>query len=130
MTDEPMNLETATGQNVPLSDGLDRAVYDCETKLWQQYEAADYDQRLKRPCDRVIDYHYGDDWTPTTDWAQGGPIIERELIQIEPVFGGDWVANNANGDYWRGETPLVAAMKCYVGTTVSNAELTGRGPES
>ena len=53
------------------------------------------------------------EWKPSTDWAQGGPIIERE--KIATYLNGDdgWTAE----DGWKiatGETPLVAAMRCYV----------------
>ncbi len=49
----------------------------------------------------------------STDWAQGGPIIEREQIAL--YLGGDdeWMAD----DGWKratGPTPLVAAMRGYV----------------
>ncbi len=53
----------------------------------------------------------------STDWAQGGPIIERERISVRcwentptvhayvPQSGADWT---------EGPTPLIAAMRCYV----------------
>lgn len=31
-----------------------------------------------------------DFFAPTTDWSQGGPIIERERIGIEPVGNSQW----------------------------------------
>ena len=48
----------------------------------------------------------------STDWAQGGPIMERERIATAWHIT-RWVA-------WRGvvehpgPTPLIAAMRCYV----------------
>ena len=58
------------------------------------------------------------------DWAQGGPIIERELIRViaPTVRGVDWVARlkqklplSMNGWYEKyGPTPLIAAMRSYV----------------
>jgi hypothetical protein len=56
------------------------------------------------------------DWNYSTDWAQSGPIIERECIDLE------WTGiPNANffctiqGEYEaHGTTPLIAAMRCYV----------------
>ena len=63
----------------------------------------------------------------STDWAQGGPIIEREMIQItphcmvNPLHG--WAASyrsfDEDDDVYalfrkRGRTPLIAAMRCYV----------------
>lgn len=70
-------------------------------------------------------------YRPSTDWSQGGPIIEREQLSVEPIYtsGGldCWVAFGHNlrytdaGDYIQGSdnrqygpTPLVAAMRCYV----------------
>lgn len=54
-------------------------------------------------------------WTPSTDWKQAGPIIEREQI---------WLFWNGNGtctasvrehvSAFDGPTPLVAAMRAYV----------------
>jgi hypothetical protein len=60
----------------------------------------------------------------SSDWAQGGPIIEREKIQIVPVFGFlAWLARKMNderlpeGD---GFTPLIAAMRCYVASKLGD----------
>ena len=53
-------------------------------------------------------------WTPSTDWAQGGPIIEREKIQIKENGHGHWFAKIGKGKWLRGPTPLIAAMRCYV----------------
>lgn len=108
-------------------EALDRAVYHCEEKKWAERNQwfddtpDSYDCPLPRPSEFVYDYEYGDEWCPSINWSQAGPIIQREQIQIEPVFGGDWVATNAKGDHWRGNTPLVAAMHCYVGTMLPNA---------
>jgi hypothetical protein len=56
-------------------------------------------------------------YAPCEDWSQGGPIIEREFIKVDPRKG-QWEAtiwNEAtiqNSAY--GPTPLIAAMRCYV----------------
>ena len=58
----------------------------------------------------------------STDWAQGGPIIEREWIELTlntDPGGGEWVAQIADDvpDGYHaasGLTPLIAAMRCYV----------------
>ena len=54
----------------------------------------------------------------STDWAQGGPIIEREKISIRqwtnvpivhaymPVDDAEWASDGAS--------PLIAAMRCFV----------------
>ena len=60
---------------------------------------------------------------PSTDWAQGGPIIERERLQLITELGGEmWVCSSPKaveiGGYRKycfasGPTPLIAAMRCY-----------------
>lgn len=56
------------------------------------------------------------DWAPSTDWAQGGPIIEREHIEIrlhgkEP-FARIYGEPQRLGEF--GSTALIAAMRAYV----------------
>lgn len=51
-------------------------------------------------------------FNPSNDWAQAGPIIERERLAIWED-NGRWEAEAA--DSWgKGPTPLIAAMRCYV----------------
>ena len=60
----------------------------------------------------------------STDWAKGGPILEREGIQIAPMRLGDvweiksWHASRRNRGALacdqEAETPLIAAMRCFV----------------
>jgi hypothetical protein len=55
----------------------------------------------------------------STDWAQGGPIIERERINLEPfsnINGEQW---SADGE-WDSPTPLIAAMRCYVASKLGD----------
>ena len=68
------------------------------------------------------------DFTPSTDWAQGGPIIERECINLtyrHPSFTGLWTAFNDEWDDDKngvncGDTPLIAAMRCYVASKLGD----------
>lgn len=62
-----------------------------------------------------------DTWHPSTNWGQGGPIIEREKINTTHPNGlrGDndyWVATWKFGGFeeYLGPTLLIAAMRCYV----------------
>lgn len=57
--------------------------------------------------------HYSD-CRPSTDWSQGGPLIEREKIAID--FDHDvWNASKYDTNWYiSGPTPLIAAMRCYV----------------
>lgn len=74
-------------------------------------------------------------WIPTecysTDWAQGGPIIEREKIGIMRIENRQahqqWTAGEHDSDYpnrfWEvvcGPTPLIAAMRCYVASKMGD----------
>lgn len=54
-------------------------------------------------------------YEPSTNWAQGGPIIERECIDL--YQSGIWSAEIVKGEgviHAEGPTPLVAAMRCFV----------------
>jgi len=63
-------------------------------------------------------------YTPSTNWAQGGPIIERERISVEPCFDLKWVAirtESPNSAFEEeGSTSLVAAMRCYVASKMGD----------
>lgn len=56
----------------------------------------------------------------STDWAQGGPIIEREKIAID-CDGAQWVASaNDRPVCYAAKTPLIAAMRCYVASKLGD----------
>ena len=69
------------------------------------------------------------DWRGTyraaysTDWNQGGPIIEREKIGVF-MLDGVWSARcqykGAIVVYAEGPTPLIAAMRCYVASKLGD----------
>lgn len=60
----------------------------------------------------------------STNWAQGGPIIQREKISIRqwanghivhaymPIDGAEWSSD--------GDSPLIAAMRCYVASNLGD----------
>jgi hypothetical protein len=71
----------------------------------------------------------GQSFCPSTDWAQAGPIIERE--RIGPLWLGDgadrdWIAAaksrclGVNPEFAYGPTLLTAAMRCYVASKLGN----------
>ena len=66
----------------------------------------------------------GQEFPPTnhsTDWALGGSIIEREKIQLFVGVNG-WLAK-VHGRAMRmaeGQTPLIAAMRCYVASKLGD----------
>lgn len=66
----------------------------------------------------------------STDWSQGGPIVEREFIGVNPRANRKlvecWSAQFYEGvkndlyvnEY--GPTPLIAAMRCYVASKLGD----------
>ena len=66
-------------------------------------------------CDGLLhdDGTVSDYWQPSELWEQGGPIIEREHIELE-WSGQDWIAVIRADEEFFGFTPLIAAMRCYV----------------
>lgn len=96
---------------------LDWAVAQCEIALWRAYDDAVENDRPTppRPSEFLCDYQFGPGFSPSTNWAQGGPIIERERIGTSP--------HEKDGpEAWRawhmktmltGPTALIAAMRCY-----------------
>ena len=60
---------------------------------------------------------------PSTDWAQGGPIIERVGMHLIYLgFGGEeeWEAYILSDSKFTGPTPLIAAMRCYVASKLGD----------
>lgn len=62
----------------------------------------------------------GKPYSPSTNWDEGGPIIEREKIAIECERDVLWAAvwwdgkSHSSVIHRTGPTPLIAAMRCYV----------------
>ena len=59
----------------------------------------------------------------STNWAQGGPIIEREQITVEyQGWGGEdqWIGYIRHDEEIAGPTPLIAAMRCYVASRLGD----------
>jgi hypothetical protein len=55
----------------------------------------------------------------STDWAQGGPIIEREGLSITHQVG-RWAAQTDDDLFAYGPTPLIAAMRCFVASKLGD----------
>lgn len=80
---------------------------------------------------RIIQYpkqskFYSVKVTPSTNWSQGGPIIEREKLCVCPTgstyLGAPlWSGTDDTGRYTElGFTPLIAAMRCYVASKLGD----------
>ena len=109
---------------------LDWAVAKCEgaTEEWRSGAPFLWDGV---PCIRM--YEHDVDYTPSTNWALAGPIIERENIN---VFMDDekWAAyashslpqnfygTSKDPDWDDGDegSPLIAAMRCYVASVLGD----------
>ena len=95
-----------------IGPALDWAVAKCEGRntdkvdLWKGLELPDYGYAI---------FPY------STDWSQGGSIIEREKIGMAPLPTGNWHAGDMHGNYAIGPTPLIAAMRCYVSSRLGAA---------
>lgn len=106
-----------------IAPALDWAVAKCEGL--QAYKDAMLDGRVKEGwwvsglSTDPNDWHPLSTFNPSTNWAQGGPITEREKI--------DTIADPNGKDVWLGRlyqnrveykafgpTPLVAAIRCLV----------------
>ena len=61
-----------------------------------------------------------DAWQFSTDWSQGGPIIEREKIATNPYNDTEWFACKGDEPEQVGPTLLVAAMRCYVASKLGD----------
>lgn len=61
------------------------------------------------------------EWLPSTSWEQGGPIIEREGLCVNPDFPRGWMAITNNAELMQfGPTPLIAAMRAFVASKLGD----------
>ena len=97
---------------------LNWMVAACEHKaLRHKYGSPTFDPKTKRVYETEGLRQIGVNFAPTTDWSQGGPIIEREGVGI-------WPPDDTH-PYWSagkegltqatfGPTPLIAGLRCVV----------------
>ena len=94
-----------------IGPSLDWAVAKCEgVQLWRSGMFG----KVCVPTDDTVDFY-----SPTTDWAQGGPIIEREKITTSDALDA-WAAGYRGTLTHFGPTPLIAAMRCYVASKLGD----------
>jgi hypothetical protein len=89
---------------------LDWAVAKCEGRTWLDAK------NFLAYWEEDGEMHY------STDWAQGGPIIERKKIGVWTSGGGlTWHGKSfVLGIVIDGPTPLIAAMRCYVASELGD----------
>jgi hypothetical protein len=72
-------------------------------------------------CEEFVE----DEFEPSENWADGGPIIEREKIGLKYTGAAMEFVAWVNGelstvhDHY-GPTPLIAAMRCYVASKMGD----------
>ena len=62
-------------------------------------------------------------WNYSTNWSQGGPIIEQNQLAIDydcAEGGRWWAAHMATDTHECGPTLLIAAMRCYVASKLGD----------
>ena len=119
---------------VGVAEGLQGQNDDPEVGL---YHRRDYQYRNDRLVLKDLGYDTMDDWnltlySPSTDWSQGGPIIEREGVTLgrtdQKSGQQPWVSyriehlfmDEYEHEYQHGPTPLIAAMRCYVASKMGD----------
>ena len=97
-----------------IGPALDWAVAKITNPQWWEEGYMDGDPTA------ALDMDDGATYSPSTDWAQGGPIIEREKIALEYWHDGDyWQATSNTRDSF-GPTPLIAGMRAYVASRLGD----------
>lgn len=96
---------------VALAEGYRRDVHD-PTAWWRPADG-------HLVCISVPGAASGYGFRPSSDWAEGGPILERERIELHYYNDGDgsdpWEAHSREHDHHMpGPTPLIAAMRGFV----------------
>lgn len=105
----------------------------------RELTGAALDWAVAKCAEVKLEYGLTDDERYSTNWAHGGPIVERELINTYPRFtagrtegGSDvylqdgWAAYVTPRAFWvtprpfTGPTPLIAAMRCYVASKLGD----------
>jgi hypothetical protein len=96
---------------------LDWAVAKCELQ-----NGANYTLDVNIDIDGTLRVNFGGmypEWS--TDWKEGGEIIEREGMSIVGVSDSVWDAHMSNVNFFEsGTTPLIAAMRCYVASNLGD----------
>ena len=97
---------------------LDWAVVRCECDIPAQFKSI---PALLNGTVRVFrkDAGCSEPVSPSTNWAHGGPIIEREEICVLAPVRGLW-RGRKEGRTQYGPTPLIAAMRCYVASKMGD----------
>jgi hypothetical protein len=90
---------------------LDWAVAKCEGRPVEQENGS-------------VNWPYLTGYSPSTNWAQGGPIIEREELTLnchwQRPYAIKVIVDERRVIQGNGPTPLIAAMRCYVASKLGD----------
>ena len=120
MTDQ---MNTAGFVEVKTSDLIDEAL-DWAVAMCEGYDCQ-FDDEVTGPWLIPQEGYLHDEkpltrYIPSTDWSQGGPIIDREKLDMYYQHDLQWVAAPQRGIEYIGPTPLIAAMRCYVASKIGD----------
>jgi hypothetical protein len=99
-------------------------VAQCEGVAFESYCAAVAWMKRREVSDDELNAQHA--YQYSTGWAQGGPIIEREMFVLWPIAGyvdekRKWSCRPSGyGKTQHGPTPLIAAMRCYVASKLGD----------
>ena len=72
------------------------------------------------PIVKLADWDDAAEYSPSTKWAQGGPIVQDNAISVEFTEDEEaegWLTYIDNeGELFPGRTALEAVMRCFVGS--------------
>lgn len=94
-----------------IGPALDWAVAKCEgySSEWDEVFQDYWMERDGVKHTRLCNFN------PSTNWSQGGPIIDREGISWHCGNKSSWHAYAyGSAENFTGPTPLIAAMRCFV----------------
>jgi len=105
---------------------LDWAVATCEHAVKRpNYGEPCFNAKSKRIYETEGLRQIGVNFEPSTNWTQGGSIIERERLSLQysGYKGRPYYATHPNAGRKAqrdGPTPLIAAMRCYVASKLGD----------
>ena len=109
-----------------LGPALDWAVAKLEEEHDKRLTVIRREDHIGHPIERETEsgsYAY-EWWAPSRIWAQGGPIIEREGIELKRSLVAPFVwaafAFRSPRAHCTGPAPLIAAMRCFVASKLGD----------
>lgn len=129
LIDHALNWAVAKALNLNPRFFTERAAYEAHV-LKQTLKCGDYIIVLRpnkqlTPLAKYNGYNDGvcwkDTFSPSTDWKQGGPIIEREKLNLDTDDSSSWLSYTPEAKHQQfGPTPLIAAMRCFVASKLGD----------